>query len=251
MQVGQMQQAEQQRLEHARVEQVGPGAQVEVEDLTGRRAQGILPVSRVDDDFLGSSAWITLEGLRRFTGEGRLVSGAYLNTDQDMSERLNHELKRTPAVASVASPGTMLTSFQEQLEESLYVSIAFMLGFASIISVAVIYNGTRIALSERGRELASLRVLGFTRGEVARLLLGEQAAITVLAIPVGCVIGYGLAAAVIAGLASETYRVPFVVTPRTYVLAAAATVVAAVASGWLVRRRLDRMDLISVLKTRE
>jgi putative ABC transport system permease protein len=117
--------------------------------------------------------------------------------------------------------------------------------------VAVIYNGTRIALSERGRELASLRVLGFTRREVARLLLGEQAAITALAIPLGCAIGYVLAAAVLAAMASETYRIPLVVSPRTYLLAASATVVAAVASGWLVRRRMDRMDLISVLKTRE
>lgn len=230
---------------------VGAGSFVEVEALTGRRAEGRLPVARVVDDFLGSSAWMTLEGLRGFAGEGRLVSGAYLSTDEPLAARLNDRLQRIPAVASVVSPTTMLASFREQLEESLYVSIAFMLGFASIISVAVIYNGTRIALSERGRELASLRVLGFTRREVATLLLGEQAVITLIAIPIGCVIGYGLAAVTIAGLASETYRVPLVVSMRTYLLASAATIVAAAASGWLVRRRLDRMDLISVLKTRE
>jgi putative ABC transport system permease protein len=230
---------------------VGGGDEIGVEVLTGRRASGRLPVVRVVEDFLGSSAYVTLDVLEALTGDGPLVSGAYLLTDGALEDRLNHRLKQTPAVASVVSPGTMLRSFREQLEETLYVSIGFMLGFASIISVAVIYNGTRIALSERGRELASLRVLGFTRREVATLLLGEQAVITALAIPVGCVIGYMLSAAVLAGLASETYRVPLVVSGRTYLLAAGATIVAAAASGWLVRRRLDRMDLISVLKTRE
>lgn len=231
--------------------QVGGGDEVGVEVLTGRRASGRLPVARVVEDFLGSSAYVTLDVLTALTGDGPLVSGAYLLTDGALEDHLNNRLKQTPVVASVVSPRAMLRSFREQLEETLYVSIGFMLGFASIISVAVIYNGTRIALSERGRELASLRVLGFTRREVATLLLGEQAVITALAIPVGCLIGYTLSAAVLAGLASETYRVPLVVSGRTYLLAAGATIVAAAASGWLVRRRLDRMDLISVLKTRE
>lgn len=230
---------------------VEPGDDVSIEVLTGRRATGVLRVASVVDDFLGASAWVTLDVLDALTGEGALRSGAYLLVDEAREEEINHTLKRIPAVASVISPGTMLDSFREQLEGSLLVSVAFMLGFAGIISVAVVYNGTRIALSERGRELASLRVLGFTRKEVARLLLGEQATLTVLAIPVGCAIGYALAAMVLAGLESETYRVPLVVSARTYLLAGGATLLFAGVSGWLVRRRLDRIDLISVLKTRE
>jgi putative ABC transport system permease protein len=154
-------------------------------------------------------------------------------------------------VASVVSPATMLASFESQLEESLFVAVGFIVAFASIISVAVIYNGTRIALSERGRELASLRVLGFTRQEVAALLFGEQAVITVLAIPIGWVIGYGLAYLVVTSMASETYRIPLVVSTQTYFWTAFITVLAAAASALLVRRRLNRMDLIAVLKTRE
>jgi putative ABC transport system permease protein len=230
---------------------VGPGSRVTVEVLTGRRATGELVVTRLVDDFLGTGAHVTLDVLERLTGERSLVSGAYLQTDPARTEGLHAEIKKTPAVASVTSPRTMLASFRQRIEDSLYISIGLMLGFAGIISVAVIYNGTRIALSERGRELASLRVLGFTRREVASLLLGEQAVVTVLAIPVGCAIGLGLAAAVLAAMASETYRIPLVVTSRTYLIATTATVVAAAASGWLVRRRLDRMDLIAVLKTRE
>ncbi len=154
-------------------------------------------------------------------------------------------------MASVVSPSTMLESFERQLEDSLFIAIFFIVGFASVISVAVIYNGTRIALSERGRELASLRVLGFTKGEVGTLLFGEQAAITVAAIPFGWLIGYGLAYLVVTSMASETYRIPLVVSARTYLWTALITVVAATASAALVRRRLHRMDLIAVLKTRE
>ncbi len=227
---------------------VVPGDTLGAEVLGGSRAQGGLRVAGLVDDFLGSSAYVTLEVLERLTGDGPVRSGAYLTVDERFQPQGD---AFGSALASVASPATMLESFQEQLEGSLLVSVAFMLGFASIISVAVIYNGTRIALSERGRELASLRVLGFTRREVARLLLGEQAVVTLLAIPLGCALGYGLAASVVAAMDSETYRIPLVVSARTYVLAGAATLLSAGASGWLVRRRLDRIDLISVLKTRE
>ena len=125
------------------------------------------------------------------------------------------------------------------------------MGFAAVISVGVIYNGARIALSERGRELASLRVMGFHRREVATLLLGEQGIITVLAIPLGWLIGYGLAYFMVMGLQTDTFRVPFVISMRTYGVAALITVLAAALSAMVVRRRLDSLDLISVLKTRE
>lgn len=230
---------------------VEPGDRVTVEVLTGHRRTDEVVIAGVVDDLLGTSAYMSLDGLYRLTRRKNLVSGAYLSTDQARRNLVNEELQRAPAVASVVSPETMYDTFQSQLQDSLYVSIGFMLGFASVIAVAVIYNGTRIALSERGRELASLRVLGFTRREVATLLLGEQAVVTLLAIPFGCLIGYGLAAALVGSFQSETYRIPMVVSLRTYVLAAALAVGAAVASGLLVRRRLDRLDLVAVLKTRE
>ncbi|HET9948355.1 MAG TPA: FtsX-like permease family protein, partial [Longimicrobiales bacterium] len=153
---------------------VGRGDSVRVEVLVGRRATGQVAVADVVDDLLGTAAYASPEVLRRVTREGPRVSGAWLLTDGGPLDRLHAELSAAPAVASVASPAVMLASFERQIEESLLVSIAFIVGFASVIAVAVIYNGTRIALSERGRELASLRVLGFTKPEVARLLFGEQ-----------------------------------------------------------------------------
>lgn len=235
----------------ARALDVEAGDEVVVEMRTGRRRTAVLPVARVVEDFLGASAHLTLDELQDLTGEGPRVSGALLRVDPLRADDVGRALARAPAVATVVSPAASLAAFEEQLSESLLVSVVFMLGFASVISVAIVYNGTRIALSERARELAALRVLGFQRQEVARLLLGEQGALTVLALPVGCVLGYLLAWAVLAGIASEAYRIPLVVSLRTYLLAIGATLVSAGVSGWLVRRRLDRLDLISVFKTRE
>jgi putative ABC transport system permease protein len=230
---------------------VGPGDTLDVEALTGLRRTERIVLADVVDDLMGVSAYMNAEALRRLTREGPRATGAYLLVDDEQLNSVNQELKRAPAVASVASPATMLESFETQLEDSLFIALFFIVGFASVISVAIIYNGTRIALSERGRELASLRVLGFTRREVATLLFGEQAVITVAAIPVGWLIGYWLAYLLVTSLNSETYRIPLVVSGQTYFWTASITLIAAAASGMLVRRRLNRMDLIAVLKTRE
>lgn len=235
----------------ARDLQVRPGEPVAIEFLEGRRRSGEVTVSGVVEDFLGVSAFMDLDALRRLADEGPMVSGAYLRVDPDAMAGLNAALKQMPSVASVASPAQMLASFEEQIAQSLLVAVGFLLAFSGIIAVAVIYNGARLALSERGRELASLRVLGFHRREVAVLLLGEQAIITALAIPLGWGLGYLMAALISASLQSETYRIPLVVSSRTYLWSAVIVALAAVLSGALVRRRLNNLDLMAVLKTRE
>lgn len=227
------------------------GDVVTVEVLEGARRTERVAVAGVVEDFMGVSAYMDLEALHRLTRGGRAISGAYLSVAAQARAGLSRYLKQVPAVAGVGSPQQMLETFEVQLADSLYISVFFILGFSAIIAVAVIYNGARIALSERGRELASLRVLGFSRREVAVLLFGEQAFVTLLAIPLGWLVGYGLSAAVVVGLTTETYRIPLMITGRTYLLAAVITLIAAVASGLIVRRRLDRLDLVEVLKTRE
>lgn len=227
------------------------GDMLEVEALAGLRRTVSMVVADVVDDLLGISAYGNVNALRRLTHEGPRASGAFLQVESGRTGKVSAELQEARVVAGVVSPSTMLESFERQLKDSLFIAIAFIVGFASVISMAVIYNGTRIALSERGRELASLRVLGFTRGEVATLLFGEQAIVTVTAIPLGWLMGYGLAYAVVTSMASETYRIPLVVSAPTYLWTGLITVIATAASGLLVRRKLDRMDLITVLKTRE
>ncbi|HPF27807.1 MAG TPA: ABC transporter permease [Steroidobacteraceae bacterium] len=227
------------------------GGTLYVEILEGRRRTGVVQVVGVVDDFLGMSVYMNQQALQRLVGGPRMVSGAYLSVAADARRALERELKNLPAVAGVASPSSMLESFQQQLGDSLFVGVGFLLGFASVIAIGVIYNGARISLAERGRELASLRVMGFRRRETVVLLLGEQAVVTVLAIPLGWLLGYGLSLAVVSSLQTETYRIPFVISSVTYLIAASIAILAAIISGAIVKRRVDGLDLIAVLKTRE
>jgi putative ABC transport system permease protein len=126
-----------------------------------------------------------------------------------------------------------------------------LVSFACVIAFAMVYNTARIALSERARELASLRVLGFTQAEVTWLLLGEQAILTLLAIPLGLAIGYLVSAWIVGAYQWELFRLPFVLDARTAAFAILVTLLAAVGSGLLVGRRIARLDLVAVLKTRE
>jgi len=116
--------------------------------------------------------------------------------------------------------------------------------------VGVVYNNARIALSVRSRELATLRVLGFTRAEVSAVLLGEQAVQVVVAIPVGLWLGRGLAALVLRTVEDELFRMPLIISNATYGFAAV-VVAASVASAFLVRRRVDALDMAAVLKSRD
>lgn len=231
--------------------EVTDGDEVMVEVLEGKRKKTRVVVTGIIEDFLGVSAYMSKEALWKLSEEPNVVSGAYLSVDSDALPSLYRELKQVPAVTGVASPDNMLASFQKQMTQSILISAGFLLGFASVIAVGVIYNGARISLSERGRELASLRVMGFHRREVAVLLLGEQAVITALAIPLGWLIGYGLCFAITQAIQTDLYRIPFIAEPRTYILSAMFVVGAAVASGWAVRHRLNQIELVSVLKTRE
>jgi putative ABC transport system permease protein len=129
--------------------------------------------------------------------------------------------------------------------------IFFNLTFSGVIAGGVVYNAARVSLSERSRELASLRVLGFTRGEISLILLGELAVVTLMAIPIGLILGYLFAGLLVAAFNTELYRFPLVVSSRTYAYAASSVVLAAALSGLAVRRRLDHLDLVAVLKTRE
>ncbi len=235
----------------AQVLGVAPGERLRVELLEGERPVRELRVAGVVDELLGLNAYLEADALHRLLREQGSWSGAWLRVDAKAAPSLYAELKRMPAVAGATSRNSMLESFESTLARSFGIFTTVLVLFASVIACAVVYNAARIALSERGRELASLRVLGFTRAEVATLLLGEQALVTLLALPVGFAIGRALCAALAAAYQWELFRMPLVITGRSHAFAVVVLAGAALASAWLVRRRLDRFDLVSVLKTRE
>jgi len=231
--------------------QLRSGDRLQVSLLEGQRRSAEVTLAGVVDDFMGVNAYMDLTALERLSGESGLFSGAWLLVEESSREALFSALKQRPTVAGATAPETMLASFEAEMAEAIYIALAFLIGFASVIAFGVIYNGARISLSERGRELASLRVMGFHRREVTFLLLGEQALITLIALPLGALLGYLMAWAVVASMVTEAFRVPLVVNLNTWLQAILIILLAAALSSLAVRRRLHRYDLISVLKTRE
>jgi len=235
----------------AEILRVSPGDSLAVEVLEGSRPKRTLVVSGLVDELIGLSAYMDVRALNRLMREDGVISGALLAVDSELTPSLYALLKRLPAVAGVLLREATLESFEKTLGESMGIFTSILVVFATVIAVAVVYNAARIALSERARELASLRVLGFTRREVTAMLLGEQAILTALAIPLGFLIGWLLCAWMAWTYQWELFRLPLVVTPRTYGFAVLVVFGAAVGSALLVRQRLGRLDLVEVLKTRE
>ncbi len=227
------------------------GSWIEVEVLEGQRPRRRVPVRGLVDDYVGLGAWMEIDSLRSLLREGETITGAVLQVDTRDHDRLMSYLKETPAVAGVVTRKGVLENFDEFFAENMGFMSAFFLFFATVISFGVVYNGARISLSERNRDLASLRVMGFTRREISFILLGELALLTLISLPLGALIGYGLVAAAVSGLDTEAFRIPLVVTPKNFMVAALTVCAGTAVSALLVRRRLDRLDLIAVLKTRE
>lgn len=229
---------------------VGIGEMLTVEVLEGRRPVAQVPVSGLIEDYTGLSVYMNIDAVHRLMREQDAVSGVHMLVDSARERELFIQLKQTPRVAAVTIRDAAIRSFEETIAENLLTMRAITVVFATIIAFGVVYNSARISLAERGRELATLRVIGFTRGEISLILLGELALVTFLAIPLGVVFGYGLGWLMIHALETEHQRLPFVIGMRTYGFAIAVTLIASMASGLIVRRRLDRLDLIEVLKTR-
>jgi putative ABC transport system permease protein len=228
-----------------------PGDRVTVEALEGRRPVRELPVAGLVDDLIGITAYMRRDALARLMGEEPRASGAYLATDERALPDLYRRLKAMPAVAGVTLREASLASFLETVAENTRISTSVLVLFACVIAAGMVYNGARIALSEQAIELASLRILGFTQAEVGAMLVGEQAITAIVAIPAGCVLGYGVAAWLVAALEGEVIRMPLVISPATYAFAAGAIAVAGALSAAGVLWKLRTFDLVSVLKTRE
>ncbi|MFN7223083.1 MAG: ABC transporter permease [Paracoccaceae bacterium] len=230
---------------------VRPGDRVTIEFLEGARRTVTLPVSGLSLGYVGLGAAMEITALNRAMGEGALISGVALQIDETRLDAFYAAAKATPKTGFVAVTALTVARFKETLAENITVMITVYVGLAAIIAVGVVYNFSRIALSEQGRELASLRVLGFTRGEVSGILFGELATVVLLAQPCGWLFGYVIAFGMVQAFSSDLYRVPFVMGPEVYVTASVVVCVAALASSWAIRGRINRLDMVEVLKTRE
>ena len=230
---------------------VGVGDQLTVEVLEGDRAVRQVPVVALIHQDLGVGAYMSRRALNHLLQEGNLISGADLYLDERHAKAVYRALKDRPQISGTTIRMQEVRNFHRTMDETMLFWTYVSTLFAVVIASGVIYNSARITLTERSRELASLRVLGYTRGEISYILLGELALLTLAAIPLGLWLGKGLCGYIAHAIESDLYRVPLILEPSTYAFSAAVIMFAASISGLLMRRQLDRLDLIEVLKTKE
>ncbi|MBY5591563.1 ABC transporter permease [Rhizobium leguminosarum] len=235
----------------ARILDVEVGDTVEIDLLDGARRTVSLPVTALVEDYFGIRGMMDAQALARMMREAPAVNSVNVSLDQNMRELFYGAVKTLPVVSGLALQRVSLVNFRELIGIFITTMAGIYTGLAAVIAFGVVYVSARISLSERARELASLRVLGFTRGEVLRILLVELALVTLIALPPGWGIGYGLAWVMKTQLAGELMRVRGTVAHSSYVLASAIVIAAAVLSALVVRRRVYQLDFVSVLKTRD
>jgi putative ABC transport system permease protein len=235
----------------ARVLGVNAGDTIRVELLERGGETRPLVVSGLFDPMIGQGIYMARPALNRLLREGSEASGAYLAIAPRQGATVLAELKELPDVAAVTSRAATIHNIEEQMRESMVFVLALIVSSACVIAMGVVYNSARIALSERGRELASMRVLGFTTNEVAGMLLGEQVVVLLLALPAGVAIGAAFSFALTRGFQTERFHFPFVLALRSQVFAAAVVAASAALTALVVRRRVGRLNMVTALRTRE
>lgn len=230
---------------------VGVGEEVQLEVLEGQRPTRSVVVRGLLTDYAGVAAYMDLEALRRLMREGETVNGAYLKVDEEQWESFMKEVKETPRISIVLVKREQLAAFRESIGQTIGILRSLYFTLAVIVAFGVVYNSARIALSERSRELATLRVVGFTQREVGGVLLGELSLLVLVSLPVGLWFGRGLATFIMSSFSTETVRMPLSVEPSTYSIAVMVVMGAAVMSFYVVSRMLRKLDMVGVLKARD
>jgi putative ABC transport system permease protein len=228
-----------------------PGDLVHVETVEGRPAAADLRVVALATDYSGFAAYLPRRALNRLLGEGDLASGAQLLVATDARPAFYRAIEAAPQVIGASSRDDTVAGWREAMAEAFRVMITFYVGFAAAIAFGVAYNTSRIALSERSRDLATLEVLGFGPGDCAYILVGELATLTLLAAPLGLLGGQALAHGLVAAYSREELRLPAVIGARSYGISLLAYLTAVTLAAVLVARRIWGFDLVAVLKTRE
>ncbi len=228
-----------------------PGDMITVDVLEGRRQTVEAPLAATVKEYVGVSAYMRIGALNALMREGPAISGAFLQTDRDLNGLVYSELRRMPRVASAAVRENVLQSIYDTMARQTLTFAFFNTLLAGCIAFGVVYNSARIAFLERNRELASLRVLGLTRGEVSFIMLGELAILTLASIPLGFVIGRWLGALMVAGFQSDLYRIPLVIAPDTYAMATIVVLASALFSGFIIMHKVRHLDMVATLKMKE
>jgi putative ABC transport system permease protein len=226
--------------------EVGVGDTITVQPIGSSTRFG-LPVAQIVEQYIGLDAYMSLDTLNTLSGSGPVISGAHLLIDPQRRAEFLQGLKDNPLVAAISERSVVLASFRNTMLRTLTLIVSFFVAFAGVTAFGIVSSSARITLSEREREFATLASLGFTAGEVKGILAGEMAILVAVALPVGCLLGPGLAWVIVLRLDTEIYRVPLAISLQTIAIAILVVVAVALVSTWTVARDLQRMDVRSVL----
>ena len=235
----------------AKILHLGVGDSVRIDFLDGLRRSVDVPVTQIIQSYIGLSAYMNIDTLARLAGTGPRISGVHLDIDSSKLDALYTAVKNLPGVGAIALQSLALQRFRETMSENMGLMLTIYLTLSGIIAFGVVYNSARIQLSERARELATLRVLGFGRAQVSNVLLIEIAVVVAAAQPIGWLVGTFFGVLITDSLASDIFRIPLAVHSSTYAISTLVVAAAAAVSALIVRRRVDRLDMVQVLKTRE
>jgi putative ABC transport system permease protein len=230
---------------------VGVGDAVRVEIREGRQSSVTTRVASIADSLLGSPAYMDIGALGRIAGDSGRLSGAYISITDGWQSRVYADLKDMPQVAGISLRREAEKAFEVVMDQGAGSARFIMGAMAFAITFGIVFNVARVAQDESSRDLASLRVMGFTHGEAVFVLLGELAVVTLLALPLGLILGTSLSHVIAAGFSTDLYQIPVVFAPHAFGSSILVVVSAAVFSGWLVQRNVRRSDITLALKTRE
>jgi putative ABC transport system permease protein len=230
---------------------VTTGDEMTVEVMEGERRHADVRIAAVVEEMLGMSAYMEIAALNKLTGEGDVVSAAALYIEPSAIGQVSERFKNLPVIESTSMKAYSIAMFLDKIAGLVLVSAGILTTFAVIIAVGVIYNSARIRFQEHAWELASLRVLGFSREEVSRLLFVEFMIEIALGIPIGLILSQFVVNLIARFHSNESFQIPAVIEPRTFAAATLVVLLAGLASTYVLRRRVDRLDLVSVLKTRD
>jgi putative ABC transport system permease protein len=232
----------------ADVLRVQPGEEIVLRVLEGRERELKVPIVGLAEDFAGVAAYMEIHALNRLLLEGDRISGAHVVVDKGRWPEFLNAVKETPQIAGCVIKDSLREGFRKTTAESIGLIQKIYLIFATIVAFGIVYNSARISLSERARELATLRVLGFSRSEVGAVLVGELVLLTLVALPIGLVLGSGFAKGILTAVNTETVRLPLVLTPANYAFAVLVVATASAVSAIFAARKVASINLVSALK---
>ncbi len=225
------------------------GDMLTIEALNKPGIERQVTVKGLVEEYMGGSGFMELDVLNGVLQEGSTINNALINLRYN-SGNFVRDIEGMAYVQSVREPDDMVKQYNEYMG-LMYAYIGVIITLSCIMGFAIIYNTTTISIMERKRELASLRIMGFTNKKVSELIFNENTAVSVMGLIVGMPLGRFMGVQMLNYVPEDMMSLPLVIFPKTYVLAAVTVALFVILAQMANMRRISRMDLVEVMKSRE